>query len=458
MTERQKNELRKIVDESLARVNPYDMIESTVTLEGSTLNIDTDAVHDTVDLDLFDRILVMGAGKASAPMARAIEDILGDRVTDGFVSVKDGHLDTLSRIRIHEAGHPIPDDRSVEAGTEMLELARAADRRTLCIVLISGGGSALVEAPLSADVGRQRIELSLRELQRTTEALLECGATIHEINTVRKHLSAVKGGRLADALAPAHSVSLILSDVVGDDFGSIASGPTVGDTSTYADAIALIERYRIADRIPAKVTELLRAGAAGRVPESVKPGGDALRLVLNVLVGTNHQALLAASAAASTLGYETMLLTSRLTGEARETAGFLESVIGEIRSHGQPVGPPACLLSGGETTVTIHGKGRGGRNQELALAMIGQMVQNPELYRDIAFVSAATDGTDGPTDAAGAFASTGIADKASASGLNWSECLANNDSYHFFDSINELLRTGPTNTNVCDIQVALIPD
>lgn len=458
MTERQKNELTKIVDESLSRVNPYDMIESTVSLEGSTLNIDTETVHDTVDLDLFDRIVVIGAGKASAPMARAIEDILGGRVTDGFISVKDGHLDTLSRIRLHEAGHPVPDERSVEAGRVMLELARAADRRTLCIVLISGGGSALLEAPLAADVDGQRIELSLADLQRSTEALLECGATIDEINTVRKHLSAIKGGRLADALAPAHSVSLILSDVVGDDFGSIASGPTVADTSTYADAIALIERYGIENRLPATVMKLLRAGSAGAVPESVKPGGDALRLVLNVLVGTNYQALLAAAAAASALGYETLLLTTRLTGEAREAAGFLASVIAEIRSHGQPVGAPACLLCGGETTVTIRGTGRGGRNQELALAMVGQMAQNPEVYRDIAFVSAATDGTDGPTDAAGAFASSEIANRASAAGLKWADYLANNDSYRFFDSINELLRTGPTNTNVCDIQVALIPD
>ncbi len=458
MTDVQKRHLTRIIHESLARVNPYDMIRTSVSVEGSTLNIDTETAHDSVDLDLFTRIVVIGAGKAGAPMARAIEDILGDRVTDGVVSVKRGHVDTLRTVRLIEAGHPVPDDQSVAAGREILELAHSGDRSTLFIILVSGGGSALLEAPLKAEIAGEPIELTLEDIQQTTRALLESGATIQEVNVVRKHLSGMKGGRLAEALAPAHSVSLILSDVVGDSFDSIASGITAPDPSTYLDALDCIDRYGIADRLPPAALRALRAGAEGAIPETPKPGAEAFRLIQNVLVGTNYQALLAAAAAAAALGYDTLLLTSRLTGEAREAAGFLASVIAEIRMHDQPVRAPACLLCGGETTVTVRGTGGGGRNQELALAMVDEMTRRPELYRNTAFISAATDGTDGPTDAAGAFASPEIAGNARRMGLDCRAYLANNDSYGFFDSIGELLRTGPTNTNVCDIQVALISE
>ena len=458
MTDAQKKHLIRIVEESLARVNPYDMIRSSVSLEGSTLTIDTETAHDSVDLDMFTRIVVIGTGKAAAPMARAIEDILGDRVTDGVVSVKRGHLDSLRTVRLIEAGHPVPDDQSVAAGREILELAQGGDRSTLFLILVSGGGSALLEAPLQAVIDGKPIELTLEDIQQTTRGLLDSGATIQEVNTVRKHLSAIKGGRLAEALAPAHSVSLILSDVVGDSFDSIASGITAPDPSTFGDALDCIKKYGIADRLPPAVLRVLRAGADGAVAETPKPGAEAFRLVQNVLVGTNYQALLAATSAAASLGYETLLLTSRLTGEAREAAGFLASVIAEIRTHDRPVHVPACLLCGGETTVTVRGTGGGGRNQELALAMIDEMTREPELYRNTAFVSAATDGTDGPTDAAGAFASPEIAVKARRSGLDCRAYLADNDSYRFFDTIGELLRTGPTNTNVCDIQVALISE
>jgi hydroxypyruvate reductase len=458
MTGTQKDDLQHIVREALARVNPYEMIRSTVSLDGATLHIDTDEVHDAVDLDAFERVVVIGAGKAGAPMARALEAILGDRITDGVVSVKHGHVDDLRMVRLIEAGHPVPDDQSVVAGRQIVELARRGDASTLFLTVISGGGSALVEAPLAAEVGGERVELMLGEIQQTTRLLLESGATIQEVNAVRKHLSAVKGGRLAEALAPAHSISLILSDVVGDDLDSIASGLTVPDGSTFADALGHIERYGIRKRLPSRVERILAEGAAGNLPETPKAGEDPFRFVRNVLVGTNYQALRAAAAAATGLGYETLLLTSRLTGEAREAAGFIASVMAEVRAHEQPVGLPACLLFGGETTVTIHGSGRGGRNQEMALAMVREMERHPHLYRDSAFLSAATDGTDGPTDAAGAFASPEIARRAREAGLDCEEHLAGNDSYRFFDSIGELLRTGPTNTNVCDIQVAIISE
>lgn len=451
-----REHLEKIVHEALARVNPFDMIRNTVSLDGSTLNIDTESIHDSVDLDAFERIVVIGAGKAGAPMARALEAILGDRVTGGMVSVKEGHVEPLARVRLIEAGHPVPNDQSVAAGREILRLAREGDRSTLFLTVISGGGSALLEAPLQATVDGRNVALGLEEIQETTKALLDCGATIHEVNTVRKHLSAIKGGRLAGVLAPSHSISLILSDVVGDDLDSIASGLTVPDSTTYRDAVALVERYGIQGRLPAKVVKLLDAGAAGTIADTPSGGDEAFRLVRNVLVGTNYQALLAAASAARELGYETLLLTSRLTGEAREAAGFIASVIAEVRAHEQPIAPPACILCGGETTVTMRGTGKGGRNQELALAMLEEMGRHPELYRNTAFLSAATDGTDGPTDAAGAFASPEIFDRAARLGLVPSASLAKNDSYRFFDGIGELFRTGPTNTNVCDIQVALV--
>ncbi|MFW5738222.1 MAG: glycerate kinase type-2 family protein [Spirochaetota bacterium] len=458
MTGTQKQNLERIVGDALARVDPYEMIRSAVTLDGATLSIDTESVHDSVDLDAFDRIVVIGAGKAGAPMARALEELLGDRISSGAVSVKEGHVEKLSRVRLLEAGHPIPNDASVEAGRRILELADEADRTTLVITVISGGGSALLAAPLSAEVDGERIALTLGQLQQTTQALLDSGATIHEVNAVRKHLSAIKGGRLAEALAPAHSISLILSDVVGDDLDSIASGLTVPDGSTYGDAIGHVDRYGIRDRLPEDVLRILEAGAAGRLSETPASDNEAFRLVRNVLVGTNYQALLAAAESATSLGYETVLLTSRLTGEAREAAGFLASIIAEVRTHERPAAAPACILCGGETTVTIRGAGRGGRNQELALAMVNEMGRHPDLYAHTAFLSAATDGTDGPTDAAGAFASPEIARTAAEAGLDTTRFLAENDSFRFFDGVGELLRTGPTNTNVCDIQVALIDE
>lgn len=458
MTGTQKQNLEKIVGDALARVNPYDMIRNAVSLDGATLNIDTESVHDSLDLDAFERIFVIGAGKAGAPMARALEELLGDRISAGVVSVKEGHVEELARVQLVEAGHPIPNDASVEAGRRVLELAGESDRATLVLTVISGGGSALLAAPLSTEVDGERVSLSLGQIQQTTQALLDSGATIHEVNAVRKHLSAIKGGRLAEALAPAHSISLILSDVVGDDLDSIASGLTVPDGSTFADALAHIDRYGIRDRLSGDVLRVLDAGAAGGIAETPAPDNEAFRLVRNVLVGTNYQALLAASETARSLGYEPVLLTSRLTGEAREAAGFLASIIAEVRSHERPVSAPACILCGGETTVTIRGGGRGGRNQELALAMVEEMGRHPELYASTAFLSAATDGTDGPTDAAGAFASPEIARRAAEAGLDATRSLAENDSYRFFDGIGELLRTGPTNTNVCDIQVALVDE
>ena len=448
--------IREITQAALERVDPYEMITSAMSIEGDTLTIATDESHDVVDLSAFSQVFVIGAGKAGAPMTRAAEEILGDRISGGVVSVKHGHGGPTTRVRLIESGHPIPDENSVRAGREILDLAAKADSRTLVIVLVSGGGSALLAAPMATTIGGAEVNLSLADMQQTTQTLLESGAEIHEINSMRKHLSRIKGGRLAEALAPARTISLILSDVVGDDLDAIASGLTVADRSSYEDVAGIVLKYGIREKLPRAVTAILDAGARGDVPESPKPGSDVFRLVNNVLVGTNYQALVAAERAASKLGYETVVLTSRLTGEARDAATFLASIVAEAELHERPAAKPCCILAGGETTVTIRGEGKGGRNQELTLAMLSHMAHAPELFADVGFASVATDGTDGPTDAAGGFASVGIARRAIDTGRSIDTYLANNDSFHFFDALGELYRTGPTHTNVCDLQIALV--
>ena len=456
MTERQRTHLTEVFGAALERVDPYKMLLQCVSLENKTLRIETEETHTSVDLAAFSRVIVLGAGKAGAPMARALEEILGDRISGGVVSVKAGQTLPLDRVTLVEAGHPVPNAGSTRAGALLLEEARAGDSRTLFLNVISGGGSALVELPREAKIGGRRVAVSLDDLQRATSLLLASGADIHAINTIRKHLSAVKGGNLAAALAPAHTISLILSDVVGDDLDAIASGLTVPDSTTFADALGIVDAFALRDRLPDSVMQMLTAGAEGVVPETPKAGDPLFKHVQNVLIGTNYQALVAAAARAEVLGYRPVTLTSQLEGEARGAAGFLGSIIREARVHGEPVAAPCCLLAGGETTVTVTGDGRGGRNQELALAMLIAMADHPELYRNVAFLSGATDGADGPTDAAGGFASPALARKAGDQGLDLADYLARNDSYHLHEALGSLFQTGATNTNVCDIQIALI--
>ncbi len=454
--EDQKADLLSIFEAAVARVRPYEMLLSQLKLNGSTLSVTTETVHETVDLKRFDQIVVLGAGKAAAPMARAIESVLGDRISGGVISVKEGHTEPLKHIEIIEAGHPVPNEQSVLAGRRISELAAQATERTLFITLISGGGSALLAAPRRAVVDGLTVALTLEEIQETTDTLLTCGATITEMNTIRKHLSEIKGGLLASAMAPAHAICLILSDVVGDSLHSIASGITVGDPTTFADALAVVDGYRIRDRLPAAVVQILSAGAAGQIPDTPRPGSTVFSKVRNFLAGTNHQALQAAADQAARLGYAPLVVTSHLTGEARVAAQLVLAVARDVLKHDSPVRVPACLLFGGETTVTIRGSGVGGRNQELALACLKQMAELEEPLADVAMLSGATDGTDGPTSAAGGFAAPALVGKARQMGLSIDAYLDNNDSYHFFRVLDELLITGPTLTNVCDLQVMLI--
>jgi len=406
----------------------------------------------TYDLDRYARVVVVGGGKAGAPMASALAEILGDRLTAGWVNVKEGHLldegavhALPERLVLHEAGHPIPNAAGQGGAQRILELAHQAGPDDLLFCLISGGGSALLPLPVEG--------ISLADLQALTGAMLRCGATINEINAVRKHCSQIKGGQLARAAAPATVVALLLSDVVGNPLDVIASGPTVGDTSTFADAYGVLDKYGIVADVPANIVARLRAGMAGELPETPKPGDALFEAVQNVFVGSNAIAARAAQAAAEEMGYHTLLLSTYVEGEAREVARVYAALAKSLVAEGWPLPRPACILAGGETTVTLRGDGKGGRNQEIALAAAIAL----EDWPGVTLVTLATDGTDGPTDAAGAVIDGQTVARARALGLSADDYLARNDSYHFFDQLGDLIRTGPTNTNVNDLVFIVAP-
>ena len=448
-----RKDASEIFAAGVASVDPRPMVRDALALEGGRLTVTSGGRPVSWDPGRFDRILVLGYGKAGARMARGAEEALGSRLSGGVVAVKAGHAEPCATVRILEAAHPVPDETSVRAARAVMEAARGADERTLVLVLVSGGGSAILCAPYEKD-GRS---LSLTDKAAVTRELLACGADIREINAVRRHLSAVKGGRLAELLAPATVVSLILSDVVGDELASIASGPTVPDPTTWSDALGIVRRFGIEGKIPAAAAALLRDGDAGRLPDTPKPGDRIFRSVTNIVLGSNRRAALAAAARARELGYRTLYLGSRITGEAREIARAYLGMALDCAADGTPRSRPACLIAGGETTVTLRGSGKGGRNQEMALAFLAGLADaEAKLAERVCFLSGGTDGNDGPTDAAGAFADTGLLEGARAAGLKPRDYLAANDSYAFFDRIGGLLRTGPTNTNVCDLQVTLV--
>jgi hydroxypyruvate reductase len=354
------------------------------------------------------------------------------------------------------AGHPVPDAGSVEAGKAIARLCEEADQKTLIFNLISGGGSALLSFPYAWDDAQGSHALSLEDKQATTKALLACGANIKEINCIRKHLSGIKGGRLAQLSQPAESVNLILSDVVGDRLDSIASGLAVPDNSTYAEAISLVQKFDIAGKLPPPAWKVLQLGAEGKLPETPKKGDKAFKKVKNILIGSNYGALLAAQRRAKELGYKTLVLSSEVTGEAREAARFYIGIARDVKKHELAVKKPACVIAGGETTVTLRGTGKGGRNQEMALSFLSEIEANPEDSEGIWFLAASTDGNDGPTDAAGAFADLDVLAAGKKAGLRIQDYLAANDSYHYFDKVNFLCKPGPTNTNVCDVQITII--
>jgi glycerate 2-kinase len=439
--ERLRSDSLSIFHACLEAADPEKAVKRFVKLDGEDLVIDGDLRVSIADLD---RIFVVGAGKASAPMSKALEDVLKDRITDGVVCVKYGHGLDLNKVRVREAGHPVPDEAGQDAALEISALLQSAGPKDLVLVCMSGGGSALLPGPPQG--------VTLEAKQALTRSLLAVGANIHEINVVRKHLSLTKGGNLMRAAHPALVVNLMLSDVIGDDPGTIASGPFAPDSSTFEEALDILDRYRLTDSAALEISRRLRAGAKAELPDNPKPGDPIFSRVKNVLVGSNILSLVAGRKKATELGYNARILSSSIEGDTREAAGFHVALAREVRSTGNPLGPPACLLSGGETTVVIRGEGLGGRNQEFALSVVREAAR----IRDSLFFSAGTDGTDGPTAAAGAFADTDTLERAIREGLDPDAFLENNDSYHFFAKLGNLVVTGPTRTNVMDVRIVLM--
>lgn len=452
-----RRHLHQIFCAALKRVDPYRAIQSMVSLSGDLLQIKTEDLAIDLDLTDYNRILLLGAGKAAAPMARAFEELLGDRITTGLICVKEGHLEPLQRTEVLEAAHPIPDQRGLAAAHRLAELAKAADENTLIINCISGGASALLPYPLDQESSAGVAAVSLADKQRLTNLLLGCGAPIEEINCVRKHLSVIKGGRFLRLAAPARSMNFILSDVVGDDLSSIASGLTSADPTTFSDALSIIDRYQLRSHTPAGILAALEHGQEGKIAETPKEGDKCLSYATNILIGTNRHALLAAERQAQQLGYHTRAGSVMITGEARNAARYLATIAREVAVSDMFMEKPACLLFGGETVVTLQGGGKGGRNQELTLAFLQELATwDHRQQAQVCFLSAATDGNDGPTDAAGAFADIEILSRAKTAALDMEHDLNDNDSYHFFEKVEGLLISGPTNTNVGDLQIVLI--
>ncbi|MEW6570313.1 MAG: glycerate kinase [Nitrospirota bacterium] len=392
------------------------------------------------------RFAVTGIGKASCLMGKAIEDTLGDLSPAGILITKYGHCGPscrLKKMRVYEAGHPIPDENGLNATEKIIRLLRESDEKTMILCLISGGGSALLVSPYQG--------ISLEDKKTVTRLLLEAGADIFELNTVRKHISKVKGGRLAEAAYPAKVISLILSDVIGDKLDVIASGPTCPDSGYYMDALGILEKYNLIELTPATVLDVIRRGDKNMIPETPKEGDKIFERVDNIIIGSNRVALAAAKKKAEELGFRAEIISSEITGEARKVGIMLAEKALKIKNE-KVEQIPLCLISGGETTVKVRGNGLGGRNMELALSFAMAI----EGSNGITLLSAATDGTDGPTDAAGAIVDGNTVSKAISRGVDPPKYLENNDTYNFFRRIDEVLFTGPTGTNVMDIQIILI--
>ena len=421
-------------------VDPEACVRRTLRLSGADLLVG----QEVYPLAAIGKIFLIGVGKASAAMAHAVEGLLGDRLSDGVVVTKYGHGMPLKHCRLYEGGHPVPDANGMRGTAALLKLVSEATTNDLILCLISGGGSALCPAPAEG--------ITLGDKQATTRLLLESGATIHEINSIRKHLSRIKGGRLPLTVNGARMVSLILSDVIGDDLDVIASGITAADPSTFGDCLSILNGYQLLQKIPPAVRQHLTTGAEGLIDDTPKPGNPVFSRVRNHIIGSITEALAAAASKAQSLGFTPLTLTTSLQGEAREAARVLSSIALETRNSGHPVQPPACLLAGGETTVTLRGQGFGGRNMELALAGALALAKT----QGILLLSAGTDGTDGPTDAAGAFADGTTAARADSLAISPARYLANNDSYRFFQLLGDLFITGPTRTNVMDLVIFLV--
>ena len=429
---------------ALAAVDPWRLVREGVERQGDVVRIK----GKEFDLAAYERAFIVSFGKAAAAMGEALASVLDERLTSGLVVVSWPVGKETSRLEYLEASHPVPDARSVEAARRVHEIAAGAGEKDLLFVCISGGGSSLLTLPAEG--------IALDKKRRLTEDLLRAGATIQELNVVRKHLSGIKGGQLARAAFPATVITLVVSDVIGDDLGTIASGPTHWDATTFSDARAILECYGLWDSASALVRARIEDGERGRVPETLKEGDPVFERVSTFIIGDNMTALRAAKHEAEKRGFEPIFLSSSDSGEARRTAAGYAAFLAELACSASALPRPLCLLAGGELTVTVRGRGRGGRNTEFVLAALVDMDKAGVSGLEWLILSIGTDGIDGPTDAAGAWADARTIGTARALGLVPEECLEDNDSYGLFKQTGNLIVTGPTGTNVMDLRLFLL--
>ena len=429
----------QVIAAAMNSADAENAVRRNLSLDDNNLKI----AREIYNLDSYKRIFLLGVGKAALPMAQAVYTLLSHRITAGILLTKDGyvpseHIPFSPDIQILQAGHPVPDHRNIAAAKELTRLLQSLHKEDLVICLISGGGSSLLIKPANG--------ISLKDLQDTTKLLLNSGASIDEINTLRKHIDDFKGGQLANLCSPAPVICLILSDVVKDRLDMVASGPTIADPTTYQDAWTILKRYHLIDQLPLPVRFHLEKGILGEIPETIKPGDPIFNNVQNYLVGNNTQCIHAAIQEADAIGFHTELLTTSLHGEASQVGKSLADNAKSLLLSSS-FSKPFCLVAGGETTVTIHGDGKGGRNQELVLGAVKSIAGDHQ----IVLISLGTDGGDGITDAAGAIATNETYSLGLSLGLDSSEYLQRNDSYHYFEKLGDLIKTGPTLTNVNDL-------
>lgn len=439
LKEKLEKDINYIVNQALLSVSPYYCVADKIYILGSDLFV----FEKKIDLNKKKNIYVIGVGKAVIPMAGAVLDKIGSRITSGLIISKHqiNKKENVfgDKIQICFGGHPIPSGQSLESTKKLITFLKKVTENDLIINLVSGGGSALMVLPPEG--------ITLTDITHLTTVLLKSGAGIHEINTIRKHIDMIKGGGLARMTYPAHMETLILSDVLGDQISMIASGPTAIDETTYDDSWKIIQRYKIENEIPKSIIDHLKKGMRGDLQETVKSGDDVMSKISNNIIGSLISAINSAENAAKKLGYNTAVLSTKLVGEAREVGKVFGSILTNMVESDKLIKKPACVIAGGETTVTISGNGKGGRNQELALGAVGQI----DKLHNCCLITIATDGEDGPTDAAGAFVTGRTKSRAEEKGLNHEQYLANNDAYNFFRITGNLVKIGPTGTNVNDL-------
>jgi hydroxypyruvate reductase len=437
-----KQSIQAVLNAALAAVDPVQVVRNNLKSENRSILVG----NQSIQLNERGNLYLAAAGKASIPMVSAVLDLVGDRISGGVVITKYGHRDRSLEerfveldIQVFEAGHPVPDPNGIKATEYLINFLQRTTPEDQVICLISGGGSALLTSPVPP--------ISLDELISLTSVLLASGISIVEFNILRKHLDLLKGGGLAKFAYPAQLISLILSDVVGDPVEIIASGPTVPDSSTYNDCLEIIRRFELEDNIPDAILDHFQKGMRTEIEETPKPDDKIFNNSFTRIIGSNSTAVNAAVQQAQLQGMETLLLTTFLEGEARCAGEFLSTIARQLTADESLLSRPACIVAGGETTVTIKGNGLGGRNQELALGAVKNIADLP----DCLLITLATDGGDGPTDAAGAVINGETLQRALQKGLDPTSYLQNNDSYHFFEQLGDLLKPGPTMTNVNDL-------